>query len=68
MASRFVRPGTLVKKGMVGDAMNALLCGAGHKLRKILARARTVLYRFLLASLEAVSLIRLDWLQGIQAA
>ena len=27
-------------KGMVGDAQNALLCGAGHNLRKILARLR----------------------------
>lgn len=25
-------------KGTVGDAMNALLCGAGHNLRKILRR------------------------------
>lgn len=24
-------------KGMAGDVMNALLCGAGHNLRKILA-------------------------------
>jgi hypothetical protein len=27
-------------KGVEGDAMNALLCGAGHNLRKILARIR----------------------------
>lgn len=27
-------------KGMRGDAQNALLCGAGHNLRKILARLR----------------------------
>ena len=27
-------------KGMAGDAMNALLCGAGHNMRKILARLR----------------------------
>jgi len=27
-------------KGIAGDAMNALLCGAGHNLRKILARLR----------------------------
>lgn len=26
-------------KGMKGDAMNAVLCGVGHNLRKILARA-----------------------------
>lgn len=31
-------------KGVKGDAMNALLCGAGHNLRKILARIRTLLY------------------------
>lgn len=30
-------------KGMQGDAMNALLCGAGHNLRKILARIRALL-------------------------
>ncbi len=30
-------------KGMAGDAMNALLCGAGHNLRKILARLRALL-------------------------
>lgn len=27
-------------KGMTGDAMNALLCGVGHNMRKILARLR----------------------------
>ncbi|MFN8010160.1 MAG: IS5 family transposase [Holophagaceae bacterium] len=30
-------------KGMAGDAMHALLCGAGHNLRKILARIRVLL-------------------------
>lgn len=30
-------------KGVVGDAINALLCGAGHNLRKILARLRDLL-------------------------
>jgi len=30
-------------KGMAGDAMHALLCGAGHNLRKILAKIRTYL-------------------------
>jgi IS5 family transposase len=55
-------------KGMAGDAMNALLCGAGHNLRKILARARAGLYRLILASLQPVSSIRLNWLQGLQAA
>lgn len=27
-------------KGMQGDAMNAILCGAGHNLRKILKKLR----------------------------
>jgi IS5 family transposase len=31
-------------KGMAGDAMNAILCGAGHNLRKILAKVRFGLY------------------------
>jgi IS5 family transposase len=31
-------------KGMQGDAINAILCGAGHNLRKILARLRALLY------------------------
>lgn len=30
-------------KGEAGDAMNALLCGAGHNLRKILAHLRALL-------------------------
>lgn len=30
-------------KGMQGDAIHALLCGAGHNLRKILARLRALL-------------------------
>ena len=30
-------------KGMEGDAINALLCGVGHNLRKILARLRALL-------------------------
>ncbi len=39
-------------KGMEGDAMNALLCGAGHNLRKILARLRALL-RLLLGDARA---------------
>ena len=31
-------------KGTAGDAINAMLCGAGHNLRKILARLRALLY------------------------
>jgi transposase, IS5 family len=30
-------------KGMQGDAINAILCGAGHNPRKILARLRALL-------------------------
>lgn len=33
-------------KGAEGDAMNAILAGAGHNLRKILARLRALLYLF----------------------
>lgn len=29
-------------KGMVGDAVNAVLCGIGHNIRKILARLRAL--------------------------
>lgn len=29
-------------KGMIGDAVNAVLCGIGHNLRKILARLRAL--------------------------
>ena len=32
-------------KGMEGDAINALLCGVGHNLRKSLARLRVFLRR-----------------------
>jgi len=31
-------------KGMVGNTMNASLCGAGHNLRKLLAWIRLCLY------------------------
>ena len=30
-------------KGTQGDAINAILCGVGHNLRKILARLRALL-------------------------
>ncbi len=55
-------------KGMQGDAMNAFLCGAGHNLRKILARLRSGLYRWLLAYLKPTSGLPLGWLGGLQAA
>jgi IS5 family transposase len=38
-------------KGTAGDAMNALLCGAGHNLRKILRRV-ALLYAYILQCLE----------------
>jgi hypothetical protein len=37
-------PGRNFLKGMQGDAINAIHCGAGHSLRKILARMRALLY------------------------
>ena len=40
-------------KGSLGDAMHALLCGAGHNLRMILAHLR-VLYFALLGLLAVV--------------
>jgi IS5 family transposase len=36
-------------KGMEGDAMNAILCGVGHNLRKILARIRLLWLRLVAA-------------------
>jgi len=33
-------------KGMKRDALNAVLCGVGHNLRRILARARFGLYEW----------------------
>ncbi len=41
-------------KGELGDAMHALLCGAGHNLRLILAALRTLL-AFVLAMLAVVN-------------
>jgi len=46
-------------KGAVGDAMNAILCGAGHNLRKILAQLRLFCVRTIrgfLALLETMLL------------
>ncbi|MBP1625937.1 MAG: family transposase [Holophagaceae bacterium] len=57
-------------KGMQGDAINAILCGAGHNLRKILARLRALLYPFeggFRKALEAI-LARLEHLVGPQEA
>jgi IS5 family transposase len=36
-------------RGSRGDALNALLCGMGHNLRKILARLRRCLYAWVVA-------------------
>ena len=55
-------------KGQAGDAMNAMLCGAGHNLRKILARLRSGLYRWLRACLEPTPGTRLGWLRALHAA
>jgi hypothetical protein len=41
-------------KGMKGVAMNALLCGAGHNLRKILAKLRQGLYAWAAAWVGAI--------------
>jgi len=55
-------------KGMAGDAINAVLCGAGHNLRKILARMRFGLYRWVAAYAEATSWLRLMPQLRLQAA
>ena len=49
-------------KGMGGDAINALLCGAGHNLRKILARLRALLRLLMGAPRKVVQglLVRLE--------
>ena len=53
-------------KGMKGDALNAVLCGVGHNLRKILARARFGLYEWAAAWVQAswwgrsISVLRLQ--------
>lgn len=43
-------------KGVDGDAMNALLCGAGHNLRQILRRLALFCLRFLLTKIRSVNL------------
>lgn len=43
-------------RGSLGDALNAMLCGVGHNLRKILAHLRRLfvyLYAWLLATIES---------------
>ena len=53
-------------KGVEGDAMNALLCGAGHNLRKILKKLRLfcaqlgiTIHQFLRAPREQIAALRL---------
>ena len=53
-------------KGSQGDAMNALLCGAGHNLRKILAKLRFCLYAWLWARMATIW--RSPWSLGIRPA
>ena len=55
-------------KGQAGDAMNAMLCGAGHNLRKILARLRSGLYRWFCSHLDLTLWVGLGWLRTLQAA
>jgi IS5 family transposase len=55
-------------KGMKGDALNAVLCGVGHNLRKILARARIGLYEWGAAWGQAIWWTRRAPLLRLQAA
>jgi IS5 family transposase len=53
-------------KGSQGDAMSALLCGAGHNLRKILAKLRLCLYAWLWARMATIW--RSPWSLGFHQA
>jgi len=55
-------------KGMKGDAMNAFLCGAGHNLRKILAKVRLGLYRWAATWVYGAWWVRLMPCLRLQAA
>jgi transposase, IS5 family len=44
-------------KGVQGDAMNALLCAAGHNLRKILRKLRLFYARFCLTLRQLIALL-----------
>ena len=45
-------------KGALGDAMHAVMCGAGHSLRMILAHLRVLLLAFVgLLAIAAASLL-----------
>jgi IS5 family transposase len=41
-------------KGTLGDALHAVLCGAGHNIRLILAHLRALLAKILAALLRVV--------------
>jgi IS5 family transposase len=44
-------------KGMLGDAMNAFLCEAGHNLRKMLAWIRLCLYRWATTRVQEICVL-----------
>jgi len=50
-------------KGSFGDALNPILCGAGHNLRKILARLRRSLYEELIRPLCRLWRRAILWLE-----
>jgi IS5 family transposase len=45
-------------KGIEGDAMNALLCGAGHNMRKILKKLRLLCARLGISMQQLLSAAR----------
>ena len=47
-------------KGALGDALHAVLCGAGHNLRLILAALRLLCARFGLSMQAAISALLAD--------
>jgi len=51
-------------KGTASDAINALLCGAGHNLRKILARIRLFCLDFWQARTHADAVQAIVGFQG----
>jgi IS5 family transposase len=55
-------------KGMEGDAINAMLCGAGHNLRKILAKLRLGMYAWVSAWMRKIWAMATNPLGFLQAA
>jgi IS5 family transposase len=53
-------------KGSLGDAMHALLCGAGHNLRLILARLRALYCALLGIATLAALLLSAPWTESAQ--